>query len=322
MSKTGRRGDATGPCLAGPRLSRQAAARCRPATAAALLLLALGCGNEATRTPQTSQPPARIVSMAPSATEILFALGLGVRVLGVTRYCDYPPEVKQKRSVGGFLDPNYEVIVALEPDLVVLVTAHREVKAQLERLGLETLTVKHDLLADVPEAIRVLGERCGAEERARELITDLERRIDAVRRAAADLPRPRVLMCVGRDVGAAAFDGVYIAGRHNFQDEIIELAGGVNAVAEGGMAYPVVSLEGLVRLRPEVIVEVVAELPAGTTRDEVAAQWRRLGDVPAVTSGRIHVVVGGHALRPGPRLIDLAEELLRLLHPEAAEGAR
>jgi iron complex transport system substrate-binding protein len=273
----------------------------------------------------TSGPPARIVSMAPSTTEILFALGLGDKVIGVTRYCDYPEAAKNIAKVGGYVDPSYEAILALKPDMVILLTSHQDAERELTKLKIPTLTIPHETVSGIHEAIRRIGAACGVEEKAAAILDSLEQRTEAVRKAVKDRPKPRVLVCIGRDTESGQLVGMYFAGQNGFYDEIIEMAGGVNAYQDATVAYPQLSAEGVVQLNPDVIVDLASHInPEGKTATQIAAQWDALRSVSAVRDKRIHVVVGNHALRPGPRYAEFLEELARLLHPEcfAKEAAR
>ena len=263
--------------------------------------------------------PTRIISMAPSTTETLFALGLGDQVVGVTRYCDYPPEVNEIAKVGGYADPSYESIVALRPDLVILLTSHDEAKRELEKLKIPTIVTPHTTAADIHEAIRLIGTTCGAEARAHELLANLIQRRQAIAQAVETSRRPRVLLCIGRDTDAGQLAAIYVAGRHGFFDQIISMAGGINAYQNEQVPYPQLSAEGVVRLNPDIIVDLVSEIrPNGKTQQEIEQQWNPLRTVPAVRDGRVHVIVGPYALRPGPRYVELLEQLAGLLHVELA----
>lgn len=267
--------------------------------------------------------PRRIISMAPSTTETLFALGLGDRVVGVTRYCDYPPEAAGIVTVGGYVDPSYEAIVSLRPDLVILLSSHRQARRELAKLGIDTLTVPHTTVADVHEAIRLIGQACGAEDRADALLRELAERSSAVRQAVEGKNRPSVLLCIGRDTASGQLSGIYVAGRDEFYDKIIAAAGGVNAYRDERVPYPQLSAEGIIRLDPEVIVDMVSHInPEDKTPGDIGQQWSQLQTVNAVRQGRVYVIVGQHALRPGLRYVEFMEQLARLLHPEAfAAGA-
>jgi iron complex transport system substrate-binding protein len=256
--------------------------------------------------------------MAPSATETLFALELGEKVVGVTRYCDYPEAAAGLPQTGGFADPNYEQIVSLRPDLVVLVTSHGDAQRELDRLGIDTLVTPHKTIGDVHEAIRLIAERCGAKNEAKELLMDFEKRTQAVQDAVKGRPRPRVMICIGRDKTSGELAGMYMAGRDGFYDAITRLAGGQNAFDETTAAFPQFSAEGIIQVNPEVIIDLTSErLPSEKAAEEVIAQWDELRTVDAVKNDRVYLVSGNHALRPGPRYIQFLEELARLLHPEA-----
>ncbi|MBN2312188.1 MAG: ABC transporter substrate-binding protein [Candidatus Hydrogenedentes bacterium] len=262
--------------------------------------------------------PQRIVSLAPSTTEILFELGLGERIVGVTRYCDHPEAAKNIRKLGGYIDPSYEEIVALQADLAILLTSHHDAKRELTKMAVPTLITPHDTVADIHEAIRLIGEACGVPDRAAAMIGGLTHRSEAIRRAVAGKPRPRVLICVGRDINSDQLAGMYMAGRNGLYDELIEAAGGINAYRDTKVAYPQISAEGVIELDPDVIIDLVSHIePDGRTAEQIARQWAPLRVVPAVRNNRVHVIIGTHALRPGPRYILLLEQLARLLHPDA-----
>ncbi len=288
-----------------------------------LALLILSCQLHAAQSDSVgSAHPRRIVSLAPGTTEILFALGLGDRVVGVSRYCDYPPSATTIPEVGGYFDPSYEKIVSLEPDLTILLTSHRAAKAELEKLGLQTLTTPHETVADVHEAIGLIGEACGAERAADSLSTQLSRRSETVQRAVAGRDRPRVLVCIGRDTESGQLAGLYLAGNDDFYDEIIELAGGVNAYENASVAYPQVSAEGVIQLDPDVIIDLVSDMIPGNKKpEEIERQWYQLPTVSAVRNRRVFVIVGNRALRPGPRYVEFLEHMAELLHPDAFDGS-
>lgn len=253
--------------------------------------------------------PRRIVSLVPSATEIIFALGSDDRIAGVTDYCDFPPEARRKPSVGGMVNPSLETLVTLRPDLVIATTEGNrdETFAQLGRLGIPTYLVVAHRLADVTLLVERLGELTGRPDAARSLASRLQRRIDAVRRAVAARPRPRVLYVVWPEP-------LIVPGRDALVTELIHAAGGESITADAGDSYPRMSLEAAVARNPEVIM--LATHGAGTgsvDRDK----WDRLRNLPAIRSGRLHAVDGNLLHRYGPRVVEGLEALARLIHPEA-----
>jgi iron complex transport system substrate-binding protein len=256
--------------------------------------------------------------MAPSLTELLFALGLGDRVVGVTRYCDYPEEARAKQSIGGFVDPNYEAVISVKPDLVVMLSSQRESQRHLEGLGIKTLAVEHATVADILASIRVVGEACGKAKEAGKIAADIEKRTARIREKARALRRPRVLICIWRDrSGSGKLDDAFIAGRKSFYDEMIVCAGGVNAFETGATQSPSLSREGLMRVNPEIIVDLVDNFEKiGKSREEIIRQWEEIGRVDAVRNKRVCVIKEAYALRPGLRFILLLEDLARIIHPE------
>ena len=196
--------------------------------------------------------------MAPSITETLYAWGLGDRVVGVTRYCEYPPEVKNKARIGGYYDPNFEAILALKPDLVVMLEEHEQSLPGFEKLKLETLVVSpQDDRGDHRVVPHDRPRRAGRGRKAGGWPTQYENRLERIREKTRLLPRPRVLLALDRTFGRGHLADVYVAGADDYFDRIIELAGGQNAYRQRGVRYPVVSPEGILWLNPDVIVDLV-----------------------------------------------------------------
>ncbi|HUT09653.1 MAG TPA: helical backbone metal receptor [Thermoguttaceae bacterium] len=274
-------------------------------------------GPRQVETPEV-RPYERIVSMAPSITETLFALGLGDRVVGVTRYCTYPAEAQDKAIVGGYHNPNLEAVVALQPDLVVLLSGHEHSQPAFRKLGLPTLTLRHTSLEGILDSILIVGRTCDREDQARQLVADIESRMDRVRAKTADLVHPRVMVAVGRaGVGTGRLEDVYIAGRDGHLDRIVAAAGGQNACTSGTVRFPVVSSEGILKINPEVIVDLV-RVSIGPPQDTeaVRADWQQVAQVDAVKNDRVFVIDDDFATIPGPRFVLLVEKLARLIHPE------
>jgi iron complex transport system substrate-binding protein len=273
-----------------------------------------GPGLSADPEPLTYQ---RIISMAPSITEVLFAIGLEDRIVGVTRYCDYPPEAKKKPQVGGFLDPNYEAILSLEPDLVVLLQEQVEARRYLEEMGLNTLLVDHRSVRGIINSIAAIGEACRAAGKAQELVNDLETRITRVHRKTSNLPRTRVMVAVGRNLNETSLGGIYISGRDGFYDQLLELAGGTNVYRQRTIALPAISAEGIQNLNPHVIVDIAPALgPIVREKEDLIRTWDFAVGVDAVKNHRVYIFDEGYGVRPGPRFILLLEQMARVLHPE------
>lgn len=254
-------------------------------------------------------PPARIVSLVPSATEILFALGADARVVGVTDYCDFPPAARAKPSVGGMINPSLETLLTLEPDLVIATDEgnREETFTQLGRLGIPLFLVRAHRVGDVTDVITRLGALTGTDATARSLVTSMDRRVERVRRAVASLRRPRVLYVVWPDP-------LLVPARDAIVTELIQIAGGDSVTAADAEAYPRFSLEAAIARDPEVIILATHGAGTGAVSKE---KFERFASLAAVRSGRVHMVDGNLLHRYGPRVVDGLDQLARVIHPEA-----
>jgi iron complex transport system substrate-binding protein len=254
-------------------------------------------------------PPRRIVSLVPSVTETLFAIGAGERLVGVTDFCDYPAEARRKPSVGGMVAPSLEALVALRPDLVIATTAgnREETFAQLQRLGMPVYLVNPVRVTDVLDLVSRLGALSGREAAAGALVASLDRRIRLVADRVAPLPRPRVLYVLWPEP-------LIVPGRGALVSELLALAGADSVTADGNEPYPRFSLEAAIARRPEVIILASHGSGQGLMARE---RWERFGALPAISAGRLHTADGSLLHRYGPRMVDGLEELARLVHPEA-----
>lgn len=303
----------------------------RPGGAAAAVGGAPGAGRSA-RTDAASSAtaaPRRLVSLVPSITETLFALGIGDRVVGVSASCDFPASVKTLPKVGTFTAPVAEAIVALTPDLVLTSPSpgnHSAVRA-LQRAGVRVEVVYGDGgIAEARQGMAVVADAVGEGTRGRELIARIDAELAAVRAAVAGLQRPRVAVAVGREP-------LILAGPASYLGELLALAGGTNIADAVGGRWPQVGLEFLVQQRPEVIIDLSISMNspvfAGDPSDEMSLDsiavkaWERLSSVPAVVRGRVYGSSDPQAsgaepdalLRPGPRLGETARLLAARLHP-------
>lgn len=254
-------------------------------------------------------PPRRIISLAPSVTEVLFALGLGGRVVGVTSYCDFPAEAKTKEKVGDTINPNAERIIALRPDLVIITTASQleRLTRQLGELNIPVYVANPRTVRDVIVSIRKLGEATGVEARANEIAGDMERRIANVERRVSAWPKPRVLYVL--QTGP-----LITAGRDTFINDLIVLAGGASITGSETADYPQLSRETAIARAPEVIVAPESH-GADLVREEDLR--RDFAATPAIRANRIVKVNADWIDRPGPRIVEGLEQLARGLHPES-----
>ena len=254
-------------------------------------------------------PPQRIVSLVPSATEMIYAIGGEDRLVGRTDFCDYPPAARARTSVGGMISPSLEALVALKPDLVIATNSgnRAETFQQLARLRIPVYLVGADRIADVKDVARRLGVLTGRDAAVVPLLDRIDRRVAAIRDAVKALGRPRVLYVLWPDP-------LIVPGRSALVTELIDIAGGDSITAADSEAYPRYSLEAAVAKAPDVIVLA----NHGTRSGPIAIdRWNRLTSLPALKSGRIHSVEGNLMHRYGPRVLDGLDQLARAIHPEA-----
>jgi iron complex transport system substrate-binding protein len=293
----------------------------------ALWTSAAGCAGEQATPPATPEQapavPHRIVSLSPNVTETLFAVGAGEQLAAVTDFCNYPPDpLADMPRIGAYLNPDIERMLFLSPDLVVVLPSQVGTRERMEATGIATLTVRNESLDEILASIETLGEATGHGDEGRALAAELRAEMDAVRAQVADRAPVSVLLVIGR--GADDLTGIFGVGPGTFLDEVIRTAGGRNVLAEAPTLYPQVPLEEVIRLAPQVIVEVVVP-PSQLEPGQVSQAWSSLSSIPAVKDGRIHVLTEDYLLIPGPRAVRSAKRLLPLLHPETeaeTEGAR
>ncbi len=260
----------------------------------------------------------RIVSMAPSITETAFALGLGDRVVGVSKYSDYPPEAKTRPLIGGLLDLNFEAIVALKPTLVLGLTEFSDKIPLLRALHIPVVAFEHRSIKGVLSSINELGALCNRREAAERLLAEIGQRTQSLRTKVRGRPLVRTMVVVGESSGDGTLRSLYLSGSDGFYNDILELAGGINAVQAMTLGISGVSAEGVISLHPDAIIEIT--MSHGGVSDEidlVRRTWNSVPGVPAVRNGRILVTSKDYSSVPGPRFIQVADDFARFLHPEA-----
>ena len=251
--------------------------------------------------------PQRIVSLAPSITEILFSLDLGDKVVGVTNACDYPEEARSKPSVGGYFKASLEAIIAQDPD-IVFSDGHDPVCAQLDELGVTMVVLQPKDINGIFRDIELVGEITGKEIEAEELVGEMERRIGIVADKTAGAQEPGVFYVID----ASESSKPWTAGSGSFVDALIGLAGGQN-IAETVGQWGQFSLEALVNADPELIIVDVSHGEVFTPDFEVLPGWKEMS---AVKNGKVYLIDGDLTSRPGPRIVDGLEEMARVIHPE------
>ena len=259
----------------------------------------------------------RIISLVPAVTEMLYEIGAGERVVAVSSYDTYPPQVKQLPNVGALLDPNVERILSLKPDLVIVYGSQIDLKEQLARAGIGIFDYRHAGLADVTATIRALGERTGDRDKASELARRIERGIEEIRQKVAGRPKPRTLLVFGRE--RLALRGIYASGGIGFLDDMLRVAGGTNVFADIKMQAVQASTEQILAHRPEVVLEARAANSAFPSGDFQAERrvWDAIGSVPAVHDNRVIFLFDDRIVIPGPRVVEGTRAMAAALHPDA-----
>lgn len=254
-------------------------------------------------------PPQRIVSLAPSVTEVLFALDLGNRVVGVTSYCDFPAEAKTKEKLGDTLHPNLERLIALKPDLIIITTASQleKLMQQLGELNIPIYVTNPRTVGEVVTSIRKIAAATGAAAKAEEIASEMDRRIANVERRVKELPKPRVLYVLQTAP-------LITTGRNTFINDLINLAGGESISASETADYPQLSRETAIARAPEVII---APETHGTELVKETDLRRDFAVTPAVKTNRIVRVNPDWTDRPGPRIVEGLEQLAQGLHPQS-----
>lgn len=265
--------------------------------------------DEVGRQLEVPRSPQRIISLAPSITEILFALQLEERIVGVSNFCQFPPPAARKEKIGDYAHPSLEKIVALKPDLVIGL-AEGELKNLVERLAELNIPVyisNPGNVADIIASIRRIGVLTSANEKGIEIAVVMEQRVKQIQERVKSLPRPRALHVLN-------FDPLLCAGKGTFIHDLIRLAGGQNLAEKAGGKYPRLSLEEVLAMDPEVIL--LASMKSADPLNEQRRWWERWRPIRAVRQGRIYVLDADLIHRPGPRIISGLAEVARALHPQ------
>ncbi len=267
--------------------------------------------------PVTAQPrPQRIISIVPSLTETLFAIGAGPQVVGVGSFDTHPSEVATLPRIGGLIDPDMERIFSLRPDLVILHGSQQDQIQQLTRASIPVFSYTHGWLTDTLSVIRELGARTGYATNAERVASEIEKRLADVRARTRGRTRPRVLLVFGRE--PRSLRNIYASGGFGFLHDMLEAASGDNVFADVRRESVQLTSEAIVTAAPDVIIELTYD--DRMTPDNQAAEiavWNRLPAIPAVRNKRVYLLLGNQFVVPGPRLAEATAAIARALHPEA-----
>ena len=275
--------------------------------------------DQAGRTVRVDKLPEKIISLAPSNTEILYALGLEDRLVGVTEYCDYPEAAKQKPEIGGYSTVDIERVVDAEPDLIFATNIHKdEIIPRLEGLGLTVVTLDPASVEEVVAAVDLMGRVIGEEEAASHLTTEMEGRVKAITDKTATLAgeeRPRVFYVLWHDP-------LMTVGKVTRIHELINMAGGINIAGDLDEEYPKISMEAVIMANPQVIIAGSGHGSGQDVPVRFALTESRLAEVEARLDNRVYEIDSDLTSRPGPRIVEGLEQLAAYIHPELFEEAR
>lgn len=264
------------------------------------------------------QYPQRIISMSPSITETLFALGVGDRVVGVTDFCSYPEEACTRAKIGGLLNPSVEAWIVLKPDLIIHQDDSHKLRINARNLGIPTLAVSMTRIRNIFSTIRTFGEVLGCEPDARALIQKLQNGIQRQQARLQGVPRKTALLLLSD--GSNPGSSLYAVGRSTFLGELLELAGGENILTDSKINYPKISKEYILRHSPEVIIEAGPDANLSPEEKEKKLKlWRRFPTLTAVKNKTIYFVGVDYILIPGPRFLKILDHFAQALHPELFE---
>jgi iron complex transport system substrate-binding protein len=262
----------------------------------------------------TAQQPKRIISLVPNVTEILFAIGAGPQVVGVSTYDVEPPEVRSLPTVGALVDPDTEKIISLRPDLVITYGSQTDLQSQLKTANIPFFDYRHGGIEHIFATMRTLGARTGHVAEAEKAAQTLQAAIDGVKKRVAGKTRPKTLLVFGREPGSLR--NIYASGGRGFLHDMLLAAGGENVLADLDREAAQVNTELLLTRAPDVILELnSANRLNDADLKKVIDPWMTLSSVPAVKNKRVVVVLGSGLTVPGPRVAEGVEKLARALHP-------
>lgn len=260
-----------------------------------------------------AQGPKRIVSTSPVITETLFALGMGEKVVAVSDYCHYPQQARRLPHIGSYLQPNVEAIVRLRPDLVFMEQLPNQAIAQLQRFGVRVVKVATGDVATNLKMMETIAGAAGAKPQGEALVARVRRGLAEVAEQSKGKSRQKVLFLVGRTPGR--LEGMVAVGKGSYLNELLSLAGAENLLAGSALPYPKITLEAVLRLKPDVIVDIgeMTETEGVTEaqKQKVVALWAAQRNVKA----RVVAIADDIFVVPGPRMVEAAQEMVRFLHP-------
>lgn len=276
-----------------------------------LLILICGCSRHP-RHRAAPEHPQRVISLAPSITETIFAIGAEDRLVGNTDWCNYPEAAQKITRIGGYMTLNAEQALAVRPDAVLLLAEHAHLRTKAEELGLPVVMLSNKTVADILDTVDKLGSLLDRKSEAGALRAKMEKQIAETRLRSKNAEKPRVLITVGRNMGSEELESVYCVGLPPFHNELIEIAGGQNA-CQLNQPYPHIGAEGLLAMNPDIIIDLLDSHASEADIHKAQQDWLKNKQIRAVQNGQIHVLAGDHTVVPGPRFTLLLEQFAKII---------
>lgn len=255
----------------------------------------------------------RVITLAPSITEVFYSLNLIQSVVGVSDFDKYPPEVESIRKIGGLFQISTEQVLMLKPSLVVGLKEHRETLIKLHSKGINTSELEHRNIDGILDSIKVIGDLCEKSIDAVQLISSLKESVNDIRKNNKIAHKPRVLVVVDRDISAKKLSSLYASGNDGFYNELTEIAGGENVVTSKTVSLPTFSLEGILAMNPDVIIEIQSRAKDLVSESELLDTWSNYQQIKAVRNNKVHIIRDDYAEIPGPRFILLLNRFASIL---------
>jgi len=251
----------------------------------------------------------RIITLAPALTEIVFSLGMGNHIVGNTKFCDYPEEAKNIEKIGGLIDLNIEKLISLKPDIIILYKEHLK-KLEFLKPKVKLVLVKHNTLDDIYSSIRIISNELNLEKKGSELIKKIKNELNRIRELSKNKKRKRVLIIASRN--PYDLKNMYIIGRKDFLNSLLEIAGGIN-VYSGNIPYPSVSIENIISFSPDYILELSNMNPYNKKKN-LFKFWERYSFLKAVKNKRVYFIKKLYWLRPSVRIVKVCKEMYNILN--------
>ena len=274
------------------------------------VLILAGFWNCNVKEEKAENRPFRIISLAPHITEIIYAIGAQDDLIAVTDFCIYPEEARSKQKIGGLLNPNIELIIALKPTHIFGMPSHEKLNQELNKFGLNITMMSNENISDVLNSIRQIGQTIGYVHQAQKLVDQISTTFNLLQKKSIKSGVSAALI-IGRERGSLR--NISVAGDDTFLDEIWQLCGGVNIYDDMPIRYGNISLESLLMKNPDVIIEFDLEGGHNIRRVDKVSEWNVLNNLGAVKNHNIFVISGSHTLIPGPRMVMLAEDFTTII---------